>query len=292
MTANIRFLDSIGEGVEMQDISSGFNYFRNYTEVTTSTLITKTYTTADFNGLGIDTVVQEIRRDADVSVVRFFADGVEVIRATGSRTDVGQWTDYDIESQMDRSIPSSGLRPVIEGTKFGDFLLGEYGSGAVTSGRAGNDTIIGGSGKETLYGGNGSDSLDAAFAEWSSIIDDQDKIYGGNGNDTLIGGEDADILFGGLGRDQLYAGIGNDTVTGGAAADRFFFGAYGGSDIVTDFDVATDSITFFGGVTRSSLKITSVASGVEIKSVYGIKIILEGADLAEVQADANFHFLM
>ncbi len=249
MPVTVTFLNAIGYGVAMQNLNFGYDYFQKFTKVVSADVITNTYTTTDFNALGIGRVVQEISRTADESTIRFFAGDVEVIRVKGLRTDVGAYDDTEIEALMDRAI--SGFAsgdPVIVGTRFSDNLIG-------------NDN-------------------------------DKSVMKGGLGDDSLMGGYQADTLIGGKGKDFLAGDGGRDILTGGAKADTFFFDNYGNTDHITDFNVMQDRIQFDDDINPSSLKLTQTAEGVQVVAGSQLTIILDGLTLADVQANANFDFLM
>ncbi len=94
----------------------------------------------------------------------------------------------------------------------------------------GNDTILGNGGRDVLFGGTGNDSID-----------------GGAGRDKLVGDIDDDILTGGAGRDTLVGGKGDDILTGGGGADVFQRSRINmGIDIITDFQVDVDRLSFSG----------------------------------------------
>lgn len=85
-------------------------------------------------------------------------------------------------------------------------------------------------------------------------------VDGGSGNDMLWGNAGNDILLGGDGNDTLFGGAGNDFLTGGLGADVFqFVQSAGGSDQISDFDVAQDKLRLFGATSLSEL--TSQVSG-------------------------------
>lgn len=124
------------------------------------------------------------------------------------------------------------------------------------SGNALGNTLSGLDGFDTLNGFDGSDFLDGG--------NNNDNIFGGNGNDFILGGEgndlingdnDNDNIFGGNGDDLIQGGLGNDaisgqagfdTLTGGGGADSFrFHTPFEGTDNITDFSVADDTITVF-----------------------------------------------
>lgn len=268
MTETVRFLDSIGRGVELIAYQSGYDYFDKYTQISTPTKIVNTFATSDFNGFGIDRVVQTIMRTADSATIKFFDGETTMISVSGSRTDVGQWQDYLLEDLMD----------------------GFFWSGTKIVATSFADTITGGSSGDIVFGGGGDDVIDSGGYDFSSIVSDRDMLSGGSGSDTLIGHEDADTLDGGKGRDLINGGIGGDSLTGGSGQDRFVFNNYGGKDTITDFATADDRIMFGEGVSRGSLKIAEVEGGVMIKAGYGLSILLEGADLTDIQDHARFIF--
>lgn len=125
----------------------------------------------------------------------------------------------------------------VYGSIFGDSISGSD-ADEMFKGNDGDDMLFGKKGADALSGGEGNDEL---FGGKGS-----DELNGGADNDTLAGGKGADTLNGGEGNDTLRGGAGNDTLTGGADADTFVFAAGGGDDIVMDFEVGTDGISFEG----------------------------------------------
>ena len=181
------------------------------------------------------------------------------------------------------------------GTSVGDFLVNADGS-AVNAGD-GNDTVtVTDLGSGALNGGNGRDTLnlgqlsvaDAAIvdlndgsmtvvtsgnAEQSQVyrdIDSFEVVVGTTGDDvivgsgvdteslTLRGGDGSDRIYGGAGDDLIDGGAGDDTLAGGSGADRFVVSPSSGTDTVTDFDYAFDSLVISGfGLTVSDLQMDS-----------------------------------
>lgn len=76
-----------------------------------------------------------------------------------------------------------------------------------------------------------------------------DGFYGMGGADEIAGRGGNDFLDGGLGDDRLAGGAGHDILRGGQGADRFVFGVAraSSSDIVYDFDPASDRLVLEGG---------------------------------------------
>ena len=99
--------------------------------------------------------------------------------------------------------------------------------GVSTSGANGNDFILGAGGEDRLFGDNGND-----------------RLFGLDGHDRLDGGRGDDVLDGGIGIDLLIGGKGNDSLVGGAGADTFRFDAQSGNDVILDFDIARDTLSF------------------------------------------------
>ncbi|MEP5760172.1 MAG: calcium-binding protein [Litoreibacter sp.] len=103
-------------------------------------------------------------------------------------------------------------------------------------GSADADTILGTSNGDVIWGNENNDVLDGLAGN--------DVLTGGQGNDELIGGSGDDRLFGSDGNDQLAGGSGNDILKGGIGRDTFIFNTRFGHDVISDFDVVRDQITF------------------------------------------------
>ena len=170
-----------------------------------------------------------------------------------------------------------------EGTAEDDLLVNADGSGVISG--DGDDTVtVTGLGSGALDGGSGRDTLnlgqlsvaDAAVvdlnlgsmtviasgnADQSQIhrdVDGFETVIGTSGDDvivgsgvdtdsmTLRGGDGSDRIYGGAGDDLIDGGTGDDQLAGGVGSDRFVVGPGTGSDTVTDFDFAADSIVISG----------------------------------------------
>ena len=170
-----------------------------------------------------------------------------------------------------------------KGTSVDDILVNADGS-AVISGDGDDTVTVTGLGSGTLDGGDGRDTLDlgqlsvadAAVvdlnfgsmtvvtpgnADQSQVhrdIDGFETVIGTPGDDvivgsgvdtesmTLRGGDGSDRIYGGAGDDLIDGGAGDDQLVGGVGSDRFIVGPGTGSDTLTDFDFAADSIVISG----------------------------------------------
>jgi len=104
---------------------------------------------------------------------------------------------------------------------------------------------------ESISGGQGDDLIDLTSPDFS--LDGLTvTLDGGTGDDVLWGGDGDDIIDGGAGDDVLSGGAGDDEMTGGSGSDRFDFTQSAGSDRITDFDPAVDSIRLLGTGTDPS----------------------------------------
>ena len=98
-------------------------------------------------------------------------------------------------------------------------------------------------------------------------------LVGTDCDDTIVGSDLADIVHG---------GAGNDILTGGAGADVFVFdNLAGGSDMITDFDV-TEDVVSFSGLADSYAGLTIIETSEGALVTVGAQVVL----LANVEAAA------
>lgn|GEM_PF-867171 len=71
-------------------------------------------------------------------------------------------------------------------------------------------------------------------------------VIGSCHDDLLNGGDGNNRLDGGAGDDTIIGGAGDDTLSGGAGTDLFSFASGFGSDVITDFDTASDQLDLRG----------------------------------------------
>ncbi|NVJ97372.1 MAG: hypothetical protein HWE25_04415 [Alphaproteobacteria bacterium] len=180
-----------------------------------------------------------------------------------------------------------------------DFLYGNGGADIIYGG-AGDDYIYGGDGDieyfhqysgagstitESLYGGTGNDHI---WGEGGADI-----IYGGDGNDVLSGGEGDDTIDGGAGIDNIRGDEGDDILTGGEGADAFSFADKSGFDVITDFNIAEDSLYFDDIENQLSVdELLSMAedstvdgeAGLLLTMSGGVSIFLVGLDEGDIDS--------
>jgi Ca2+-binding RTX toxin-like protein len=182
----------------------------------------------------------------------------------------------DTYTSIERLI-GSGFDDALNGTNGVNRISGAAGNDAIKGyggndtlyGDAGDDTLIGGVGADELFGGAGSDTAsylgategviaslansainsgDAAGDTYESI----ENLFGSSFDDGLNGDNAANVINGGAGDDTFKSYGGNDTLTAGAGNDRFIFSsaldAGTNVDVITDFNVANDTITLDGSI--------------------------------------------
>ncbi|WP_223511134.1 peroxidase family protein [Pseudomonas sp. GL-B-19] len=148
------------------------------------------------------------------------------------------------------------------GDALANILIGTAGSD-VLLGLGGNDTLSGLGGVDQLIGGTGDDSLN-----------------GGDGNDFLDGEDGNDILIGGLGADVMNGGSGNDVFEVTDAGDVVIEVAGGGADTVwtslSSYTLGANVENLFFGGTGNSIAIGNQLDNV-IGGGAGNDVIMGGA---------------
>lgn len=187
-------------------------------------------------GGGTDTVSYEDRSEGvSVTVGGGADDGNSADGPPGARDDLQQ-----IEN--------------VEGTPFGDTLVGDDASGTLTGG-PGDDTLDGGGGADRLDGGEGRDT--ASYATRGSGADV--SLAAGTGPDgdslasieNLRGGPGDDRLTGDDNGNRIDGAGGNDTITGLGGIDEFFGGD--GDDSVFARDGLRESVECGSGRNKAEV---------------------------------------
>jgi Ca2+-binding RTX toxin-like protein len=161
-------------------------------------------------------------------VANGFADGTVSMDPFMSRGERVLLSEYDKALLADIGYELEGFSK--QGTQPDIFTdQGELVFGTVL-----NDTMDGLAGNDRLQGDQGDDLLMGN--------DGRDTLFGQSGDDTLMGGAGNDQLQGGDGDDVLRGGAGTDQIFGQTGIDTFVIQRGEGSNIINDFDPATEVI--------------------------------------------------
>lgn len=219
------------------------------------------YTATDQNGLtSTATVAVTVTGIAD-GVTLNGGVGKDTLNGTGGEDVLNGGVGNDIlngfagHDRLDGGVGNDKLNgggghDRLDGGVGDDELVGEDGNDTLY-GDVGNDLLSGGEGDDHLDGGLGNDTMSGGNGRDTLIGDlGNDELDGGDGDDYLSGGLGNDSLFGGNGLDVLFGGMGNDDLHGGASADHFHFGRTDGTDTISDFNTAEDSLVLDGIVVQ------------------------------------------
>jgi serralysin len=175
------------------------------------------------------------------------------------------------------SLKGFGENDTLWGGAGHDFLFGMDGDDTIDGG-PGSDTMSGGIGNDTYYVDNshdvvtesGGQGLDEVITSVSWVLNaSADVEILRTSNDSglaaidLFGNSSGNIVRGNNGNNLLNGGDGNDELTGLAGQDSFMFdrplSAAFNVDVITDFNVADDTILLSDNVFSNSLELGSVA---------------------------------
>jgi Ca2+-binding RTX toxin-like protein len=199
-----------------------------------------------------------------------------------------------------------------------DMMSSSYVYGANTSYNAGNTTYTLSTSTvlETIWDGGGTDTLDGSGISGENIILDltlmpenpSSQWFNGanitSTSNTLIGGafltandvtsfqavtiENAiagsgdDILIGNAAANELTGGAGSDTLTGGSGNDIFVFNSLSGSDTISDWNTANDTLQFSSAVFDAS-----GVSNVTIGSAINADDLLTGVSITNASSSGQ-----
>ena len=108
----------------------------------------------------------------------------------------------------------------------------------------------------TILGEGGADDITASNQTSNSYL-------GGAGNDTLTGQSQSDVLNGGNNDDVLAGGLGDDTLSGGAGSDDFMFVNNAiDADLVLDYSISGDTLTFSGFGVGTALALDGLVNSI------------------------------
>ena len=201
---------------------------------------------------------------------------VAVNLTTGTAS--GGWAQGDTLTDIENVVGSSS----------GDILVGDTQANSLF-GEGGNDLLWGGAGADTLDGGgdddvylvdnagdtiieNGGEGTDTVLANGSYVLAggaDIELLAAANPNGTaaidLTGSTAGNVVRGNAGNNVINGGGGRDTLTGLGGADSFLFDsaldAAFNVDVITDFNVADDTILLDQTIFSSSLGLGNISAG-------------------------------
>lgn len=187
-----------------------------------------------------------------------------------------------------------------------DYLSGGAGDDNHYGG-AGDDVILGSVGGDHFDGGDGVDTVDFSYSTDNFTLDlsqsqavftsgfteqvlNFENIIAGSGNNVLIGSSASNEINGGAGNDRIEGLAGDDVLTGGTGTDVFVFNTVTdtGADIVTDFELNTDTLEL-AGVSYSDLTFVDTGSGTRVEWTNG-SVELESIAAASLTED-QFSFV-
>jgi Ca2+-binding RTX toxin-like protein len=243
-------------------------------------------------GAGVDTAVySESGAGVVVALINNSASGgdaqgdtfVGIENLTGSSHADQLWGD-DAANALNGAngndiVKGFGGADALNGGNGNDTLWGLDGDDALVGG-SGVDEMIGGTGSDTYYvdhasdavtesGGQGVDQVFASLTYTLTAGADIEFFATTNDNYTvaidLTGNASGNIIRGNNGNNVVNGGDGDDVLTGLAGQDSFLFDTAldpaGNLDIVTDFNVADDTILLEQDIFSSGLGLGNISAG-------------------------------
>ena len=187
--------------------------------------------------------------------------------------------------------------PLISGTDLGEELIGTDGNDRI-NGFGGDDWIQAGLGDDSVWGSYGNDWIkgddDYTFEAGDDMLyggPGHDLLYGHGGSDRLFGGTDNDQLVGGEGDDLLRGSLGYDILTGDAGSDSFVLAMGEGTDIITDFEIESDTLVFYTGITSETVSMTQLDNNTALSFGDETLAILNGVNAEDLMAASDSAFM-
>jgi len=212
---------------------------------------------------GADLVYTSLGND----VINLIADSVWTGNYVAKNIKTQQKVDIDGLNRFNDVINSGDGTDVLNLTIGNDALFiddvysNHHRDAYLTNTEQGVDSIARVFNLEVINAGNGNDIVDLTSANF--VLNTGVTINGEAGDDVLWGSNGDDIINGGSGNDTIFGGSGNDNLTGGDGNDIFQFTATAGSDVITDFSIAKDSIElYFRDIDNNTADSLSLDNGV------------------------------
>jgi Ca2+-binding RTX toxin-like protein len=166
-----------------------------------------------------------------------------------------------VSNAIDRWLIGDEGNNTLTGGDGHDYLNGSAGDDVLT-GRGGDDIYVVDTSRDQIVevSGGGFDRVDSWAGSYTlSIAVENLTLVGsytqtGTGNELanrITGGSGANLLHGQGGDDVLNGKAGSDTLTGGSGKDTFVFDTGPNNEVITDFNVADDSIHLDHGIFQS-----------------------------------------
>lgn len=192
---------------------------------------------------------------------------------------------------------SGEAEPLIAGTEAGEGLFGTDSNDRINA-FSGDDWIQAGLGDDSVWGSHGNDWIRGDDDYASEGGDDMlyggpgdDLIFGQGGSDRLFGGTDNDRLVGGDGDDLLRGSLGFDVLTGDGGSDSFVLAAGEGTDIITDFEIDSDILIFYTGITSDTVSFSQLDNNTAISFGDETLAILNGINVDNLVAAGENAFV-
>ncbi|KGM46677.1 cadherin-like domain-containing protein [Pseudooceanicola atlanticus] len=190
----------------------------------------------------------------------------------------------------------------VSSTGLDDMLIGTDGDNIFIMG-GGNDTVFGGRGIDTVrYGSNVQSGFDqirgikvvlGGTSEDGVVVNGQvgldqlfsiENVVGTNLDDQIMGDASNNVLVGGLGADTISGGAGDDTISTGAGADRVVVLRDDDIVVVSDFDIALDTLdlTAFAFSDVAQALASAQGENVVLRFKTGMELQLLGVSAAQL----------
>jgi ELWxxDGT repeat protein len=221
----------------------------------------------DFTLVGDELFFSARNAESGRELFKLTADRTLISGTNGSDNLVGSYSSEEIQALSGKdTVDSAGGNDTIDGGDGDDRLTSNAGNNSLIGGN-GKDIILGGNGKDVSTGKSGDDTLIGGIG--NDFLDggnNKDILLGEDGEDSLIGGAGDDILIGEGGDDILDGNAGFDILTGGDGADVFVIRLGAETDIVVDFDSASDRLGLADGLQFNDLTFSgqTILSGEEV----------------------------
>ena len=223
-------------------------------------------------GLGNDTYYVD---DADDEVIEAGGEGIDTVLASA---DYALTEGADVET-LATTNANGTADLILIGNSSGSEIIGNNGDNLLKGG-GGTDQLTGRNGNDIYYvdsnddliveaAGQGSDEVWASASYTLTAGADVEILRttsdAGMSALSLTGNESGNVVRGNNGNNVINGGDGNDELTGLGGADGFLFNtalnAATNIDVVTDFNVASDTILLEDAIFNSSLGLGTIADG-------------------------------